>query len=232
MIDLYALTSPNVQKIFFMLEELELAYRVIPIDVWKGEQFDPAFLKVNPNAKVPAIVDHDGPGGRPYTLFESGAILMYLAEKSGRLLPKDMAARYQVIQWLMLQVASIGPIFGQVVHFTRFALAGNDYAISRYRTEARRLVDLFEKRLGEATWVGGADYSIADIAAFPWLRNMTMVGVGLDDKPKLKQWVDTINARPAIGRALEKIAAIKSSRDTATQDNLDRLFGRGRHARA
>jgi GST-like protein len=232
MIDLYALTSPNVQKIFFMLEELELPYRIIPVDVWKGEQFDPNFLKINPNAKVPVIVDHEGPGGRPYTLFESGAILMYLAEKSGRLLPKEVAARYEVIQWLMLQVASIGPIFGQVVHFTRFAPAGNDYAVSRYRTEARRLFELFEKRLGEAAWVGGSDYSIADIAAFPWLRITTLLGIGLDDKPKLKQWVETINARPAIARALEKIAAIKSSRDTATQDNLDRLFGRGRYARA
>jgi GST-like protein len=232
MIDLYALTSPNVQKIFFMLEELELPYRITPVDVWKGEQFDPNFLKINPNAKVPVIVDHEGPGGRPYTLFESGAILMYLAEKSGRLLPKEVAARYEVIQWLMLQVASIGPIFGQVVHFTRFAPAGNDYAVSRYRTEARRLFELYEKRLGEAAWVGGSDYSIADIAAFPWLRNTTLLGIGLDGKPKLKQWVETINARPAIARALEKIAAIKSSRDTATQDNLDRLFGRGRYARA
>src|SRR5689334_18097810 len=139
MIDLYALTSPNVQKIFIALEELELPYNTKLVDVWKAEQFTAEFGKINPNRKAPVIVDHDGPGGKPYTVIESGAILIYLAEKTGRFLPKDGAARYDVLQWLMLQMGSVGPMFGQTVHFTRFAPPGNDYGISRYKTEAHRL---------------------------------------------------------------------------------------------
>src|ERR1700755_803498 len=142
--DFYVLTSPNVQKIFIMLEELELPYRAIPVDVWKGDHYTPEFAAINPNKKIPVIVDHDGPGGKPYTVFESGAILMYLADKQGQFLPKDMAARYEVIQWLMVQMSTMGPMFGQVIHFTRFAPAGSDhsYAKSRYVTEAHRLYEL------------------------------------------------------------------------------------------
>jgi len=157
MIDLYALTSPNVQKIFIALEELELPYNTRLVDVWKAEQFTPEFAKINPNRKVPAIVDHDGPGGKPYTVIESGAILIYLAEKTGRFLPKDGAARYDVLQWLMLQMGSVGPMFGQHVHFNRFAPPGNDYGVSRYKTEVHRLYDLFEGRLSGQPFVGGSD---------------------------------------------------------------------------
>jgi len=232
MIDFYVLTSPNVQKIFIMLEELAAPYRTIPVDVWKGEQFKPEFVKLNPNAKIPVIVDHEGPGGKPYTVFESGAILMYLAEKAGRFLPAEPAKRYEVIQWLMIQIASVGPTFGQVVHFTRFAPPGNDYSKSRYMTEMLRLYELLERRLSQAPYLGGDEYSIADIATFPWTRNHDMFGVKWSERPNLARWFDAVSARPAVKKALMTVEAIKSSRDTASDEDRDRIFGRGRYARA
>ena len=153
MIDLYALTSPNVQKIFIALEELELPYNTKLVDVWKGDQFSPEFLKINPNGKVPAIVDHDGPGGKPYTVVESGAILLYLADKTGKFLPKDTRKRFDVIQWMMIQMTGVGPMFGQWTHFKLMAPKGNDYSVSRYATEVKRLFELLEKRLGEVPYL-------------------------------------------------------------------------------
>jgi GST-like protein len=233
MIDLYALTSPNVQKIIIMLEEIEFAYRIVPVDVWRAEQFNPEFLKVNPNGKIPAITDHDGPGGRPYIVIESGAILLYLAEKSGRLLPQDTAKKYDVIQWLMIQLTGIGPAFGNFTHFNLFApKPGNDYSLSRYRTEMKRLYELLENRLGKLQFLGGDEYSIADIATFPWTRQHDAHGVKWEDKPNLKRWFEAISERPAVQRAIEKVNAIKSSRDVATDEHKDRFFGRGRYARA
>jgi GST-like protein len=232
MIDFYVLTSPNVQKVFIMLEELELPYRTIPVDVWKGDHFTSEFGALNPNRKIPVIVDNDGPGGKPYTVFESGAILMYLADKEKRLLPSDMAKRYDVIQWLMIQLTGVGPTFGQFVHFSRFAPAGTDYSPSRYRTEMRRLYDLLEARLGVSPYLGGAEYSIADVATFPWTRNHDAQGVKWAEHPHLARWFDAIAARPAVKRALAKVDAIVSSRDVATDDAKDRIFGRGRYARA
>jgi GSH-dependent disulfide-bond oxidoreductase len=232
MIDFYVLTSPNVQKIFIMLEEVELPYRTLPVDVWKGDHFKAEFAALNPNKKIPVIVDHEGPGGKPYTVFESGAILMYLADKTKRFLPTDMAKRYDVIQWLMIQLTGVGPAFGQFVHFTRFAPAGNDYSLSRHRTEMRRLYDLLEKRLDESPYLGGADYSIADIATFPWTRNHDAFGVKWADHPNLGRWFEAIAARPAVKRALAKVDAIVSSRDVATDEVKDRIFGRGAYARA
>src|ERR1700739_4122891 len=149
MIDFYVLTSPNVQKIYIALEELELSYREHLVDVWKGEQFSPDFVRLNPNSKIPVIVDQDGPGGPPYTIFESGAILLYLADKTKRLIPAGTRERFDVIQWLMIQLTGIGPAFGNMTHFSRFAPAGNDYSVSRFRTEMLRLYDVLEKRLGE-----------------------------------------------------------------------------------
>ena len=232
MIDLYALTSPNVQKIFLALEELELPYNTKFIDVWKGEQFTPEFIKINPNSKIPAIVDHDGPGGKPYAVFESGAILLYLAEKTGKLLSKDPRKRFDAIQWLMVQLTGVGPTFGQWTHFTLFAPKDNEYSMSRYRTEMKRLYELLEKRLGEAPYLGGDEYSIADVATFPWMRNHDAQGVKWADNPNLARWFDAIAARPAVKRALDKVAQIKSAREVATDENKDRLFGRGRYARA
>lgn len=232
MIDLYALTSPNVQKVFLALEELELPYNTKFIDVWKGEQFTPDFIKINPNSKIPAIVDHDGPGGKPYAVFESGAILLYLAEKTGKLLSKDPRKRFDAIQWLMVQLTGVGPTFGQWTHFTLFAPKDNEYAMSRYRTEMKRLYELLEKRLGEAPYLGGDEYSIADVATFPWTRNHDAQGVKWADNPNLARWFDAIAARPAVKRALDKVAQIKSAREVATDESKDRLFGRGRYARA
>jgi GSH-dependent disulfide-bond oxidoreductase len=232
MIDFYALTSPNVQKIFIALEELGLPYKVHPVDVWKGEQFSPEFLKINPNAKIPVIVDHEGPGGKPYTVFESGAILLYLAEKTGKLLPTEMAARYEVIQWLMIQLTGIGPMSGQLVHFKRFAPGVSDYALSRYQTEVKRLYELLEKRLGQVAYFSGAEYSIADIAIFPWTRTRDLMGVSWSDHPNLGRWFEKISARPAVKAALAKVETITSSRDNAKPEDLDRFFGRGKFARA
>jgi GSH-dependent disulfide-bond oxidoreductase len=232
MIDFYALTSPNVQKIFIMLEETELPYNPIYVDVWKGDQFKPEFLKLNPNAKIPVIVDHEGPGGKPYTCFESGAILMYLADKTGKFLPKDTVKRYDAIQWLMIQMTGVGPMFGQLVHFKRFAPAGNDYSLSRYQTEVRRLYDLLEKRLGETAYLGGPDYTIADIATFPWTRGHDMMGVKWDDHPNCARWFDAIAGRPAVKRALAKVETIPSVREQAKEEDKDRFFGRGKFARA
>jgi GSH-dependent disulfide-bond oxidoreductase len=232
MIDLYALTSPNVQKIFIALEELELPYNTKLVDVWKGDQFSPEFLKINPNGKVPAIVDHDGPGGKPYTVFESGAILLYLADKTGKFLPKDTRKRFDVIQWMMIQMTGVGPMFGQWTHFKLMAPKGNDYSVSRYATEVKRLFELLEKRLGEVPYLGGDEYSIADIATFPWTRNHDAQGVKWEDNPNLARWFNAISARPAVKRALEKVGKITSNRDAATDDQKDRLFGRGRYARA
>jgi GST-like protein len=233
MIDLYALSSPNVQKVYLMLEETGLAYRDIIVDVWKGEQFRPEFLKINPNNKIPAIVDHDGPAGQSYPVFESGAILLYLAEKTGRFLPTDVASRYEVIQWLMLPVANLGPMIGQYMHFKIFAPSGDyPYALSRYGSESKRLYQLLEQRLSKSPYLGGDDYSIADIATWPWMRNHDMHGASWEDHPHIARWHARIAERPAVQRTLAKVAAIKATnRDTATDDDKDRFFGRGRYAR-
>jgi GST-like protein len=233
MIDFYALTSPNVQKIFIALEELELPYNTHVVDVWKGDQFTPEFTKVNPNQKVPAIVDQDGPGGKPYTVIESGAILLYLAEKTKKLLPADPAKRFDAIQWLFLQHAGVGPMSGQLVHFSKFApKEGNDYANSRYRTEVNRLFDLYDQRLAQHAYVGGDEYTIADNAAFPWLRNVELLAVDLGKRSHVKKWVEKLSERPAVKRAMAKVATITSVRDSASAAAKDRLFGRGQYARA
>lgn len=232
MIDFYALTSPNVQKIFLMLEETGLPYKQIKVDVWNGDNYKPEFLKINPNAKIPAIVDHEGPGGKPYTVFESGAILLYLADKTGKFVPKEKRAYFDMMQWLMVQMTGIGPMFGQAVHFTMMAPPGNDYSVSRYKSEMLRLYELIERRLGEVPYLGGEEYTIADIATFPWARSREANGVKDADHPNIARWFKAIAERPAVVRALAEIAKITSARETATQDNKDRLFGRGKYARA
>jgi GSH-dependent disulfide-bond oxidoreductase len=234
MIDLYALTSPNVQKIYIMLEETKLPYKEHFVDVWKGEQYDTNFVKLNPNSKIPTIVDHDGPGGKPLTVFESGAILLYLAEKTGKFLPKDTVKKYEALEWLMFQLTNIGPMFGQFTHFKMFVPKGtnNDYSMARYQTELKRLYEVMEKRLAQSAYLGGEEYTVADIATFPWTRNHDAQGVKWEDNPNLARWFKAIDERPAVKAALTKIAVIKSSRDTATDDHKDRFFNRGRYARA
>jgi len=214
-----------------------LRYTVHPVDVFGEAQFKPEFLRLNPNAKVPVITDQEGPGGKPYTLFESGAILIYLAEKTGQFLPKDTIARFDAIQWMMVQMTLVGPMFGQFVHFMRFAPKGNDYALDRYRTQVRRVLEVLEKRLGVVPFLGGASYSIADIATFPWARNVgTFLGKPAEaDYAKLMSWVETIAARPAVTRALAAVDDVRSKTtqfDKAGAEAMDRLFGRDRHSAA
>jgi GST-like protein len=237
MITLYGMGSPNVVKVYIALEELGLPYSVHPVDVFTGKQFDEAFLKLNPNAKVPVIVDPDGPGGKPYTCFESGAILLYLAEKTGKLLPKDMAAKYDAIQWLMTQMSTVGPMFGQYVHFLRFAPAGNDYSKSRYMTQAVRVTEVIEHRLGTSAYLGGAEYGVADIATFPWLRNVpALMGAEVAARfPHVTKWVNTINERPAVKKALaaaDEVRGKTTAFDKAAPVDLDNIFGRGQFAAA
>ena len=235
MIDLYAMGSPNVVKIYIALEEMGLPYNVHPIDVFGEEQFKPEFLRLNPVAKVPVITDHEGPDGKPYTLFESGAILLYLADKTGRFLPKDPVARFDAIEWMMVQMTLVGPMFGQYVHFMRFAPKGNDYALDRYRTQVRRALEVLEKRLEVVPFLGGENYSIADIATYPWARNIgTFLGAPAEaDYQKLMAWVATITARPAVARALAAVDDVRTKVtqfDKADAEAMDRLFGRGRFA--
>lgn len=229
MIELYGMTSPNVRKIFFMLEECELPYRFQHVRVFEGEQFRPEFVRRNPNSKVPVIVDGDGPGGQPYTVFESGAILLYLAEKTGRFLPRDGTARYDVMQWLMLQMASVGPMFGQLNHFRHFS-EGNDYARGRYEHEARRLFAVLDARLAEVPYLAGDAYSIADIATYPWALYHEQYQFDWSDHPQLKRWCDSIGARPAIQRGMAAIDVIqpadRDSMQRADPADVDRFLSR------
>jgi GSH-dependent disulfide-bond oxidoreductase len=237
MIELYGMGSPNVVKIYIALEELGLPYNVHPVDVFSGSQFDPAFLKLNPMAKVPVITDSDGPGGKSCTLFESGAILLYLAEKSGKLLPHDMAAKYEAIEWMMVQMTTLGPMFGQHVHFIRFAPPGNEYSKSRYATQVHRVLEVMDQRLAQKSWLGGAEYGIADIATYPWARNIPVL-LGADAAETYKnvmRWVGVISERPAVKRALaavEDVRAKTTQFDKAAPEKLDTLFGRGQYAAA
>ena len=236
MIDLYAMGSPNVVKIYIALEEMGLPYTVHPVDVFAEGQFSAEFLRLNPNAKVPVIVDGEGPGGK-YTVFESGAILQYLADKTGKFLAKDGAARYDALQWMMVQMTTIGPMWGQYVHFWRFAPPGNNYSLDRYRTQVRKTLDVVEKRLGETAYLGGGEYSIADIATFPWLRNTGMfLGKGVEaEYPKIIAWVAGIAARPAVVKALAAVDDVRGKTtqfDKASEEAKDRTFGRGRYTAA
>jgi len=200
-IDLYTWSTPNGRKASIALEELDLAYKVHPINITKGEQLQPAFLAVSPNNKIPAIVDPEGPDGRPFSLFESGAILIYLAEKTGRLLPSAPAARYRALEWLMWQMGGFGPMLGQAHHFRRFAPEQVPYAIERYTNETRRLYGVLDRRLGEVEYLAG-DYSIADIATFPWAARHEWQGVDLAEFANVKRWFDAIAARPAVERGM------------------------------
>jgi GSH-dependent disulfide-bond oxidoreductase len=237
MIDLYAMGSPNVVKIYIALEEMGLPYTVHPVDVFGEAQFKLEFLRLNPVAKVPVIVDHDGPGGKPYKLFESGAILLYLARKTEQFLPADAVEQFDVIQWMMVQMTLVGPMFGQFVHFIRFAPKGNEYSLDRYRTQMRRALDVLDKRLSEVPFLDGASYSIADIATFPWARNVgTFLSKAAEaDYPKLMAWVETIAARPAVQRALAAVDDVRAKTtqfDKAGAEAMDHLFGRGRYSAA
>jgi len=224
MIDLYFWPTPNGYKVSIMLEEIGMAYTVIPVNISKGDQFKPEFLEISPNNKMPAIVDHDGPGGQPLSLFESGAILLYLAEKSGQLMPAEMRARYQVIEWLMFQMGGIGPMLGQAHHFRRYAPEPIQYAIDRYTNEARRLYNVLDKQLGRNQYVAG-EYSIADIAIYPWLIPHKWQGMELEEFPNVKRWFDAIAARPAVQRGVA-VLADQLKRGPIDEKTREVLFGK------
>ena len=201
MIELYTWGTPNGKKVSVMLEECGLPYNTHKINIGKDEQFAPEYLAINPNGKIPSIVDPEGPGGKPLALMESGAILVYLADKTGRFLPRDGAARYDVLQWLMFQMGGVGPMFGQVHHFVRAAKEQVPYAINRYSKEKDRLYGVLNKRLGESAYLAG-EYSIADIATYPWVWRHEWHNTNLADFPNVKRWYDAISARPAVQKGM------------------------------
>jgi GSH-dependent disulfide-bond oxidoreductase len=225
MIDLYYWTTPNGHKITMFLEEVGLPYRIIPVHIGKGEQFDPAFLAIAPNNRIPAIVDQAPTGGgAPIPLFESGAILLYLAEKTGKLLPADARGRAEVTQWLFWQMGGLGPMAGQNHHFSNYAPEKIPYAIERYTKETNRLYGVLDKRLADRPFVAG-DYSIADIAAYPWIVPYERQGQKLEDFPHLKRWFEAIRDRPATVRAYDKAKAINTEQTAMSEEARRILFG-------
>ena len=229
MIEVYSWPTPNGHKVHIMLEECDLPYRVHPVDIGAGDQFAPAFLAISPNNKIPALTDSDGPDGQPVSLFESGAILLYLAGKTGKLLPADVRGKYEVLQWLMFQMGGVGPMLGQAHHFRIYAPEKIEYAINRYTNEAKRLYGVIDKRLGESKYLGGAEYSIADIATWPWLRSWKNQGIELSDYPKLQRWFEAIEERPAVQRAVKVLA---KERPAVQDDKANEiLFGATQYQR-
>jgi GSH-dependent disulfide-bond oxidoreductase len=223
MIDVYSWATPNGHKVHIMLEETGLAYQAHPINIGAGDQFTPQFLAISPNNKIPAIVDHEGPEGQPLSLFESGAILLYLAEKTGQFLPAEPAARYATLQWLMFQMGGVGPMFGQTHHFRIYAPERIEYATNRYTNETRRLYSVMDKQLETHAYLAGDAYTIADIATFPWTRSWKNQGVTLDEFPNVKRWHETIAERPAVQRGVEVLSSLRAP----LQDDRARevLFG-------
>jgi GST-like protein len=202
LIDLYTWSTPNGRKVSIMLEETGLPYRVHPIDIGRGDQFSPEFLAINPNNRIPAIVDQDGPEGKPFPLFESGAILLYLAWKTGRFLPQPVTRQFECMQWLMFQMGGVGPMFGQVHHFLRSAPEPVPYAIERYTREARRLYKVLDGHLDKHAYLAD-EYSVADIATYPWVARHDWHKVDLAEFPAVKRWFDTIGARPAVQAGMQ-----------------------------
>lgn len=230
MIDLYTWPTPNGHKVHIMLEELEMPYNVIPINIGEGDQFKPDFLKISPNNKMPAMVDPDGPDGKPISIFESAAIMLYLAEKTGRFMPQDMRSRYGAMQWLMFQMGSVGPMLGQAHHFRGYAPEKLPYAIDRYTNEAGRIYGVIDRRLGESAWLAGDDYTIVDMATFPWLRSYERQGQVLEDFPNLKKWFETIEARPAVQRGVEVLSESRRQGDLSDKDR-ENMFGSAQYAK-
>ena len=226
MIDLHYWTTPNGHKITMFLEEAGLPYRIFPVNIGAGEQFRPEFLAIAPNNRIPAIVDHEPKGGgAPISLFESGAILLYLAEKSGKLIPADPHGRAEVLQWLFWQMGGLGPMAGQNHHFSQYAPEKIPYAIDRYVRETNRLYGVLNKRLADRPFVAGNDYSIADIASYPWIVPHERQGQNLDDFPHLKRWFEAIRVRPATIRAYAKADEINTQPSVSTEESRRILFG-------
>lgn len=222
MIDLYFWPTGNGKKISIMLEECGLPYRVIPVNINKGDQSTPEYLAINPNGKMPAIVDHDAPG-RPLVVFESGAILQYLGEKSGQFLPTDLHGKYRVLQWVYWQVAGLGPNAGQAHHFLRYYPERLEYPMHRFRTEVKRLYTVMDTQLGRTEYLAG-DYSIADMAAWPWVVRWDWQGQNLDDHPNLKRWFETVGARPGVQRGAAVGADLANFNQQMSDEDKKRLF--------
>ena len=224
MIDLYTWPTPNGHKIHIMLEEVGLNYKVIPVNIWKGDQFKEDFLKISPNNKMPAMVDHEGPHEKPYAVFESGAILIYLAEKTGKFMPKDLSRRCIVLQWLMFQMGSIGPMFGQAHHFRHYAPDKIDYAFNRYTNEAGRLYKVLDQRLAGVKYLAGKDYTIADIACYPWVRDPQRKGQKQSDFPNVSRWLEEISSREAVISGMKVLSEFRrdfsKEIDPETRENL------------
>lgn len=233
MLKVYSWPTPNGHKVHVMLEECGLRlgrdWEAIPINIGQGDQFTPEFLAISPNNKIPALVDPNGPDGKPISLFESGAILLYLAAKTGKFLPKSDRAKYEVLQWLMFQMGGVGPMLGQAHHFRIYAPEKVDYAINRYTNEAKRLYGVMDTRLTKSKFLGGNQYSIADIAVYPWLRSWQNQGIDWADFPRLKAWYDLIDARPAVQRGVQVLASLRQPIKDAKA--MDVLFGKTQNQR-
>jgi GSH-dependent disulfide-bond oxidoreductase len=226
MLELWSWPTPNGHKVHIGLEELGLPYKVTPVNIGAGEQFKPEFLKITPNHRIPALVDDEGPGGKPFTLFESAAILVYLSEKSGgKLIPKDPIGRYKCIEWLMFQMGGVGPMFGQWNHFAAYATEKIPYAIDRYTNEVKRLHRVLDHRLEECPYLAGEEYSIADIATFPWVREPERRGIDFADYPAVGRWHDRVAARPGVQRGLA-VLSDRSWRGGSTAEERENLFGK------
>lgn len=226
MIDLYTWATPNGHKIHIMLEECKLPYAVHGVDIRAGDQFKPEFLAISPNNRIPAIVDHAGPGGKPISVFESGAILVYLAGKTGRFLPKSDRDKYKVLEWLMWQMGGFGPMLGQAHHFMNYAPEKIEYAINRYANEARRLYGVLDRQLAKHKHVAGSQYSIADMAIWPWARSHKNHRIDLAEFPHVGEWFERVGKRPAVQRAVQVLAAERSAQGNQHSPQAwNNLFG-------
>ena len=231
MIELYTWPTPNGHKVHIMLEETGTPYHVIPVDIGAGDQFKPEFLKISPNNKMPAMVDTDGPGGKPISMFESGAMLIYLASKTGRFLPADLRDRWSTLQWLMFQMGGVGPMLGQAHHFLGYAPEKIPYAMNRYKNEANRLYGVIDRRLRESKYIACNEYTIADMAIVPWLRYPDRQGVEIDEYPVLKKWRDAILERPAVHKAMQVLADRRRPPNEMSKEQKENLFGAAQYAR-
>jgi GST-like protein len=226
MIDLYTWATPNGHKIHIMLEECKLPYAVHGVDIRAGDQFKPEFLAISPNNRIPAIVDHAGPGGKPISVFESGAILVYLAGKTGRFLPKSDRDKYKVLEWLMWQMGGFGPMLGQAHHFMNYAPEKIEYAINRYANEAKRLYGVLDRQLAKHKHVAGSQYSIADMAIWPWARSHKNHRIDLAEFPHVGEWFERVGKRPAVQRAVQVLAAERSAQGNQHSPQAwNNLFG-------
>ncbi|MFZ6639254.1 glutathione binding-like protein [Undibacterium sp. TC4M20W] len=230
MIDVYSWPTPNGHKVHIMLEECGLPYRAIPVDIGAGDQFKADFLAISPNNKIPAIVDADGPDGKPIALFESGAILIYLAGKTGLFLGKTDREKYEALQWLMFQMGSVGPMLGQAHHFRIYAPEKIAYAVDRYTNETKRIYGVIDKQLEKTTYLAGEKYGIADIATFPWTRSFANQGVDWAEFPNAKRWFDAISQRPAVQRGVQVLADLRKPLENNDKAR-EVLFGKTQYAK-